>query len=225
MDDFLQYLAQKRIVDAKMRSFYAIWVRNFYHFLHKRPGSPFADDEIKRFLVALSDTHEDWQVQQATDAIRLFRYYLDRTLAAPFAQTSDIDKLWADAVDQMIVSIRLKHLSHRTEATYINWMRQFYRYVKGTKPIDLNSKHVTDFLTYLAIERKVAKSTQSQAFNAILFFFRHVLKQDIKDLWNAIRSKRKQRLPVVLSVSEVLRLFQNINGTSRLHFYSCRQGR
>jgi integron integrase len=62
----------------------------------------------------------------------------------------------------------------------------------------------------------VAKSTQSQAFNAILFFFRHVFKKEIADLGNAIRSKRKQRLPVVLSVSEVLRLFENLNGTSRL---------
>ena len=216
MDDFLQYLSQKRIVDAKKRSFFALWVRNFYHFLHRRPDLPFADDEIKCFLAALSDTHEDWQVQQARDAIRLYRYYLDRHPAAPYVHAADIDKLWSDAVDQMIVSIRLKHLSHRTEATYINWMRQFYRYMKGTKPSDLKSKHVTDFLTYLAIERKVAKSTQNQAFNAILFFFRHVLKQDITDLWKAIRAKRKQRLPVVLSASEVLRLLDNMNGTPRL---------
>lgn len=148
MDDFLQYLSKKRIVDAKRRSFYSLWVRNFYHFLGKRPGRSFTDDEIKRFLAALRETHENWRIQQATDAIRLYRYYLDRSFAVPSAQAPDIDKLWADAVDQMIVSIRLKHLSHRTEATYINWMRQFYRYVKGTKPLDLVSKHVTDFLTY-----------------------------------------------------------------------------
>ncbi len=63
------------------------------------------------------------------DAIRLYRYYLDRHKAAPSVQTPEIDKLWADAVDQMIVSMRLKHLSHRTESTYITWMRQFYRHV------------------------------------------------------------------------------------------------
>lgn len=89
-------------------------------------------------------------------------------------------------------------------------MPQFYRFVKGTKSLDLNSKHVADFITYLTIARKVAKSTQSRAFNAILFFFRHVLKQDITDSWSAIRSKRKQRLPVVLSVNEVLRLFHKL---------------
>jgi integron integrase len=216
MDDFIQYLSKKRIVDAKKRSFYALWIRNFYHFIHRQVGRPFSDDEMKRFLVAISDTHENWQVDQSKDAIRLYRYYLDRPKAAPSPQAPEIDKLWADAVDQMIVSMRLKHLSHRTEHTYITWMRQFYRHVKGAKPSDLNSKHVTDFLTYLAIERKVAKSTQSQAFNAILFFFRHVLKKDITDLWNSIRSKRKQRLPVVLSVSEVSRLFENLAGPSRL---------
>ena len=75
------------------------------------------------------------------------------------------------------------------------------------------SHFTDDFLTYLAIQRKVAKSTQRQAFNAILFFFRHVLKQEIDDLCNAIRSKRGQRLPVVLSLDEIQRLFQNMDGS------------
>ena len=216
MDDFVQYLSKKRIVNSKQRSFYALWVRNFYHYLNQKPGRPFSDDQVKRFLVVLSDTHEDWQVEQAKDAVRLYRYYQDNASSAPSARTSSTDKLWAEAVDQMIVSMRLKRLAYRTEQTYLKWMRQFYRYVKGTRPLDLNSKHVTDFLTYLAMDRKVARSTQNQAFNAILFFFRHVLKMDIQDLWNAIRSKPKQRLPVVLSQGEVLRLFKCIDGLSQL---------
>ena len=62
------------------------------------------------------------------------------------------------------------------------------------------------------MDRKVARSTQNQAFNAILFFYRHVLKLNIQDIWNAIRSKPKQRMPVVLSQGEVLQLFQNMDG-------------
>lgn len=111
---------------------------------------------------------------------------------------------------------RLKHLSYRTEQTYLGWMRQFYRYVHGASPNELESKHVIDFLTYLATERNVAKATQNLAFNAILFFYRHVLKQDISDLWKAIRSKPKQRIPVVLSRAEVMRLFDQLNGVHRL---------
>ena len=216
MDDFLEFLSKKRIVTAKQRPFYAIWVRNMYHFLRHMPGSPVSDDDVNRFIATITDTHQDWQVQQAKDAIRLYRYFLDQPRAAPFARSSVIDKLWVDAVDQMLVFMRLKHMSLRTEQTYITWMRQFYRYVKAVKPLDLKSKHVTDFLTYLTIERKVAKTTQRQAFNAILFFFRHVLKRDIKDLSNAIKSKKGQRLPVVLSVDEVQRLFKCMDGIPKL---------
>ncbi len=216
MDDFIQYLNQKRIVTPKQRQFFAIWVRNLYHFLEKSPGQPIANDDIQRFLATLGDTHQDWQVQQAKDAIQLYRYFLDQARPPTCARNPEVDKLWADAVNQMIAAMRLKHMSLRTEKTYITWMRQFYRYVKGVKPLDLKSKHVTDFLTYLAIQRKVAKSTQHQAFNAILFFFRHVLKQEIDELWSAIRARKQQRLPVVLSVDEVQRLFQNMVGMSRL---------
>lgn len=116
-------------------------------------------------------------------AYRLYRYFQGNARATPSTRTASTDKLWADAVDQMIVSMRLKRLAHRTEQTHVSWMRKFYRYVKCTKPLALNSKHVTDFLTYLAMDRKVARSTQNQAFNAILFFYRHVLKLDIQDIW------------------------------------------
>jgi hypothetical protein len=80
-------------------------------------------------------------------------------------------------------------------------MRQFYRYVKAVKPLDLKSKHATDFLAYLAIDCKVAKATQREAFNAVLFFLRHVLKRDIKALSNTIKSKKIQRLPVRIGIN------------------------
>jgi hypothetical protein len=49
-------------------------------------------------------------------------------------------------------------------------MRQFYRFVQGLAPNKLDSSRVIDFLTFLAVERKVAKSTQNQAFCSMLFF-------------------------------------------------------
>ncbi len=66
------------------------------------------------------------------------------------------------------------------------------------------------FLTHLAVERKVAKSTQNVSFNAILFFFRRVLDKDIGALWQAVRAERKQRLPVVLTPEEVQQVFDQM---------------
>ena len=75
--------------------------------------------------------------------------------------------------------LRLKHLSLRTEQTYLGWILRFYRFLNGQPPNRLDSTYVKDFLTHLAVDRNVAASTQNQAFNAILFLFRHVLDKPI----------------------------------------------
>jgi site-specific recombinase XerD len=172
--------------------------------------------EIDKFLFQLSKTKQDWQLEQAKDAIRLFQYFKQSSVQQDVAPKPTMKALWKQSMEAMTTSMRLKHLSYRTEQTYTDWMRKFYAFVEGRKPESLNSQHVTDFLTYLAVERKVAKSTQDQAFNALLYFYRHVLNKDIGDLWRVIRSKRKQRLPVVLSRAEVINLFDALDGSKRL---------
>jgi site-specific recombinase XerD len=71
-------------------------------------------------------------------------------------------------------------------------------------------------MTHLAVDRSVAASTQNQAFNAILFLFRHVLNKPIDDISEAIRAKRKRRLPVVLTKMEINRLLEKMSGTNLL---------
>jgi len=112
--------------------------------------------------------------------------------------------------------MRLKHMSRRTEQAYLGWVRRFYRFAKGDPPETLESSHVKDFLTHLAVERKVGASTQNQAFNALLFLFRHVLEKSIEDLGPVIRAKRMKRLPVVLTQTEVGALLVEMTGVSKL---------
>jgi len=78
--------------------------------------------------------------------------------------------------------------------------------------IILESRNVKDFMTYLAVEQNVAISTQNQAFNGILFLFRHVLDKRIDDISETVRAKRKIRLPVVLAKSEIGQLFAKLSG-------------
>jgi integrase len=104
------------------------------------------------------------------------------------------------------------HRSHRTEEAYISWIRKFYSFMKGRSPYLLGSKDVKDFMTYLAVERNVAVSTQNQAFNAALFLFRHVLDKNIDDISGVVRAKRSRRLPVVLTKVEIGRLFDQMSG-------------
>ncbi|MFC1579614.1 integron integrase [Thermodesulfobacteriota bacterium] len=108
--------------------------------------------------------------------------------------------------------LRLKHRAMRTEKTYIGWVRRFYRFLNGKSPQALGCTDVKNFMTHLALDRSVAISTQNQAFNAILFLFRHVLDKQIDEIGEAVRAKKKPRLPTVLTKSEVGRLFNQLSG-------------
>ena len=59
----------------------------------------------------------------------------------------------------------------------------------------MGTPEIEAFLTHLAVDQKVAASTQNQALNAIMFLYREVLKQDLEGRINATRAKRPKRLP------------------------------
>lgn len=75
--------------------------------------------------------------------------------------------------------------------------------MKNKPPKHLTDDDIRNFMKFLAINRKVAASTQNQAFNAILFFYRNVLGKEPGDLRDTVRAKKKPYLPVVLSRREV----------------------
>ena len=79
----------------------------------------------------------------------------------------------------MVRMLRLKQRSYRTEQSYMKWVRDFYSFVKPVEPDVLSDRHIISFLSHLAADRNVAKATQNQAFNAILFFYRHVLEKEV----------------------------------------------
>jgi integron integrase len=80
----------------------------------------------------------------------------------------------------------------------------------------MGHKEIETFLTYLAVREKVAASTQNQAFHAVLFLYDQVLKLDMFDKINAVRAKRPERLPVVLSEHEVFYLIESITGVQQV---------
>lgn len=112
--------------------------------------------------------------------------------------------------------IRRKHYSIRTEQAYTDWIRRFILFHHKRHPREMAETEVTDFLTHLARDGHVAASTQNQALSALLFLYKEVLKQEIGWLDNVQRAKRPTRLPVVLSRSEVRKIFAHLHGTHRL---------
>ena len=72
-------------------------------------------------------------------------------------------------LDKVRQKIRLRHYSIRTEDAYVSWIKRFIFFHNKKHPKDMGQNEVEAFLSHLAIEGKVAASTQNQAFNALLF--------------------------------------------------------
>ena len=119
-------------------------------------------------------------------------------------------------LDQVRDVMRVKHYAFRTELSYISWIKKFILFHQKRHPNDMGEPEVEAFLTWLAVEKNVAKSTQNQAFNALIFFYREVLKRPLEGRVDAVRSRKKQRLPVVMSKEETHRVLSAMNGTTQL---------
>ena len=87
-------------------------------------------------------------------------------------------------LEQMRDVIRLKHCSIRTEQCYCDWVERFIRYHRMRHPREMREVELTDFLTHLARDGRVAASTQNQALSALLFLYKEVLKEEIAG-WRA----------------------------------------
>lgn len=217
LESFKQFLSSKGKVNAKYIPFYLKWVTEGYRFLDVPLSQTITNDQKSQFLKYLSRNHEDWQVNQADHALRLYNYFLSREhpdKAGGIPETSIND--WKVVEEKTIEAISLRHRSYSTEKTYIAWLRQFQGFVNGKESKDVDVKELQDFLSYLAVERKVSSSTQNQALNAIVFVYRHVLEKDIEDQINSVRARQKRRLPVVLTVKEVNNIFDEMSGLYRL---------
>ncbi|MRV70225.1 integron integrase [Duganella sp. FT92W] len=119
-------------------------------------------------------------------------------------------------LDQVRDRIRFKHYSIRTEACYLDWIRRYIRFHNRRHPTTLDAAHVTAFLTHLAVNGKVAASTQNQARSALLFLYKEVLNIELPWLDGVVNAKVPQRLPVVLTTDEVKSILDRVEGTPGL---------
>jgi site-specific recombinase XerD len=106
-------------------------------------------------------------------------------------------------LDQVRNVIRCKHYSIRTEHGYVDWIRRYIFFHDKLHPKDMGEAHISGFLTHLAVDKKVASSTQNQALCALVFLYREVLKKDVGEFESLIRAKKPQKLPVVFTREEV----------------------
>jgi integrase len=119
-------------------------------------------------------------------------------------------------LDRVRDAIRARHYSRRTEKAYVGWIKRYIFFHAKRHPVDMGAPEIARFLTSLAVDGRVAASTQNQALNALLFLYRVVLKVDLPWLNEVVRARRPESLPTVLTRDEVRRVLEHLEGTPRL---------
>ncbi|MGH7617288.1 MAG: integron integrase [Gemmatimonadaceae bacterium] len=120
------------------------------------------------------------------------------------------------ALDRTADVMARQHYSPRSVEAYLAWLGQFLRFHWTRDPTTLNHEAVAEFLSALAVRRRVSASTQNQARSALVFYFRHVVRAPLPVMEGVTPASRPPRLPVVLSVDEVSAVLRELHGAKQL---------
>ena len=209
-NDYKEVIAKNQKINESHKKFYIIWVELFLKYLGEDSS---VEDKLTKaemltnFTNYLSESnkYQEWQINQAIDAVSLL-----------FSLSNNNREISLEfAIGQIQDTIKLKHYSDKTGKNYIYWTKQFYYFIHKNFAT-CNSMDVKKFLTYLAKKKNVSASTQNQAFNAILFLFRHVLHKDLENMEDTLRAKNNRKIPVVLTRNEVSEVFKHLNNENLL---------
>lgn len=136
----------------------------------------------------------------------------DRSMPSEGAEGLDGPE-WEQA---LVRAARVAGLAWRTEVTYREWAARLVEFMKPREPRFVEKSDVKAFLEYLAVELRVSSSTQKQALNAVVFFVQQGLGMRLGDFSDFKRASAGRRTPTVLTREEVRRVFDALQGTSRL---------
>ena len=112
--------------------------------------------------------------------------------------------------------IRLKHYSIRTEKSYLSWIMRYILFHNKRDPKGMANPEIEAFLSHLAVNLRVSAATQNQAFNALLFLYKEVLKKQLDDSIDAIRAKKPKRLPTVMTKEEAMKVISAVSSDHQL---------
>jgi len=190
------------LVRDKELPYMVSWVRQYIEL-----GFP-VDEEYAEIL--LGEGRLDWQVRQALDAVKLYRKLIgvDTGKAEESAEG-------ASPIALLVRKLRVRQYSRSTVKAYSHWCGRYLSFCEERELDSSADAAFVSYLSYLALKRHVAASTQNQAFNAILFLFRNVWDREPENI-DAVRARKPVRLPEVLSFDEVNAVLEVVRGVAGL---------
>ena len=208
----LRMAARSRGVSQPTAENLVAWARAFILFHNKRHPAEMGLPQVTHFLEHVVKT-----APEPLPALAQARAAL--TLLYGGVLGNDLGELPQPrpprVLDQLRLVLRVRHYSRRTEECYVHWSRRYILYHQKRHPRTMSAAEVEQFLTHLAVDERVSASTQNQALNALLFFYAQVLEIDLGKL-DAVRARRGQRLPVVLTPEEVRLVLEHVVGAEGL---------
>ena len=198
--DWREDLAASRSVDRVEQHGFTMllgWYENFRLRCGLEAGRKSAEVFWKAEVMGRRVEREDWQLDQWADALAWYLEWLRHCEEVGGDHRSLAERM-RKASDQTGAR---RGLALRTRQTYGCWIARYGIFAK-TRERALDPKVGRDFLVYLVDEEEVAFSTQKQALNALVFFFRDVCGRDAVDLGVRLR-KGVAMMPTVLAVNEV----------------------
>lgn len=114
--------------------------------------------------------------------------------------------------------LRTKHYSIQTEKAYLLWIKRFILFNQKRHPKDMGEQEVSNYLTYLAVNRQVTSSTQNLALCSIVFMYKHVFERELTLLSDTVRAKAPTRVPMVLSNKEATAIINVLKPPYHLMF-------
>ena len=200
---------------------YVKWVRYFLDFEAKYAKGASAPKVIGLFIAKLATKGQSVSLQeQARKAVSIYfelgQLKVPAKVPNPEARPAAVQQLtqpestqatardaWVKLERAMAGEIKRRNYSPNTLNSYMKWVQRFGNYSEHMAVEKVSDDTARAFLTNLAVKDEVVASTQNQAFNALLFLFRHILKRDYELGDSVVRAKVSKYIPTVLTRSEV----------------------
>lgn len=227
-------------IPSNQIQFWELWVKQYVNYCGIESIRPDDTKNVDLFLVSLKENNrKPWQIEQAQRACNVYLQLLARRNTVSKFETSgatvaitekkeltrtpdekvnrvNSPELWDRIIEKTGNVLRVKHYAENTFRHYIYWVKRFSSYCNYKDPASIHVSDVRMYLEYLAVNRNVSASHQNQAFNALLFLFRHVLGLPYEGLGSTIRAKEIKTLPEILSAEELTSLFNALQGSFKL---------
>lgn len=115
---------------------------------------------------------------------------------------------WLDGLDK---EFAVQHSADSTRKSYRGAIIHYILFKYRHHALEEGAAGIRRFLTYRAQHDHISASTQNVELNALLFFYKHILKVEVGNI-DATRARRTKHLPVVLTREEVAELLPKFKG-------------